>query len=527
VEVIDSIKDDLAVLRKDSETWYKGKVPLYDYLLSLKAKPGDKIGKFSRSYAFWECIPKEKRPVEGDTYDKLYALRDDLKAEISSYNLETTRVEIRRLNNDLTNFEYDVRIIDDGHYDTALASFIHESWVADEMKASFVRTDTRVIPSAQPRWGDLSSGEEDEVFSATVRSLTRAKESRDPGVDLPKDFDQCFPSLGRRIDKLCNHYGWEKRYDSSIELKKQGLVLFTEEVDGTIKCSLENNERLALLSLYSCVGAMFLKPQALAQEDGTEVALTYVCSVIAREKLAEDRDKDLLKIALKNGDGGKSIFTNRLHFLTKAGSSGIRMVIESLEKLVSKFARELKEDQLDSTTVKAITDRAFTSIDGMLGNCYRRSKVPVYENRAVAGKKGKFPVKVGEKTVVSPPDLSTSRLPLKPSELTKGNSLRTQFNNRKAIVETRIGNVASPTIFTAPMMCKEVVAEAYQKLMPYKTILKSRVAKIREVATEDNNGAKPGPGNWATATTKVIQVTEDINEEVFNYLVWEETMSEN
>lgn len=521
-EALSLLNEQLTVFEQNSMALYKGKVPMYDYLLSLKANKNDKIGQKVRLFDFWSAAPEEFRPVEGDSFSKLYSLREFLKNEIECYQDPEVKHELRRLNDVLSKFSYDVRIVEDGHYQVDLSTFIHESWVADTSFASYMKPEDKPSLPSIGRWGDLCSSDEDDLIASAVRSLTKPKESANPGIVLPLDFDTCFPMLGRRIEKLCNHYQWEKRLDRTVEIRRQGLVPFRENSNGIIECSLDNNERLALLSLYACVGAMFLKPQTLAREDNTEVALTFVCSAIAREQLAVGVDKDLVNIALKNGDGGRTVFSNRLLFLTKSGDSAMKMIFKALDKLVSKFARELKDDQLDEETSRAITDRAFTSVEGMLGNCYRKSKIDIHENRAVPGRKGRAPVKVGEKTIVSPPDLKTSRVPLKPSELTRINSLSQRFNDRKSEVEKRVSKVANPTIFTTPLVCKEVVAEAYRKLAPLKVILKSRTTKIRDIATKANNGAKPGPGDWATAMTQVLNDTSEISEEVYAFFNWEE-----
>jgi lambda repressor-like predicted transcriptional regulator len=509
VQEIEDLKQEIKEFQEEKS--------LLDYFTSLKADENQKIGDRTINLKLWQALPKEERPQKGDAYLRIYNIKKRFDDELMCYAQPGTVQEIRRLDALLGELSYEADLIKSHSHDQTNSKYIHYTWTREDNQI-FGQSKIRKPPK---RWADCSSSDEDEHLSAAIQSLTTKSENKSPGIILPKDFDECFPMLGDRLTKICTHYGWDKTTDDSCELKRQGLISFEEKADGTIIFDVENNERLALLSLYAFVGAFFLKPQELAKENSTEVALTFMCSIIAKEQLAKGDHKDLLSIALKNGDGGKAVFRNRLFFLTKSSDSGVKLILAALEKLASKFARELQEDQLDEETRQAVTDRAFTSIEGMLANSYRKTKRPVYEERYDPVKRKKAPVVVSHKTSVSLPDLATSRMPLKPSELTKAEALRSKFNDRRSEVKRRLDRMDSSNAFLTPKVCKEVATEAYAKLSPLRMILKSRTTKIRDLATKNNNGQKPGPGDWATATTQVLLETPEIGEEVWSYLSWE------
>jgi hypothetical protein len=408
-------------------------------------------------------------------------------------------------------------MIEDGTVQDEMVTYVHKDWYRN----STVRATAPLTPKLE-KWGDLSSASEDEDILRAFGSLLKTTVDKNPGVDLPEDFQECFPMLYNRIDKFCTSHNWDLQLIQGTKLRLQGLVTFSENDDGTINSDkLSDSERLALASLYASVASIFVQPQCLVAKDSTEVAVTYVCSLIAQEKLLEE-NKDYLKVALKNGDGGKSVLHNRFYCLTKTGSSAIKLVIAAIDKILTKFARTLDKNSLSQQVIKEITDRAFTTLDGMLDNSCRITQVDAVRFETKIGRKGnstreRVTYKKSHKVV---PDILTAKAPLKPQELTKLQSLQSTFNRRKTEVEKRLKSISQPTLLDRPKICQEVTNEAYQKLRGYKAILKQRVAEIRGIATEANQGNKPGPGHWAAARAQVLEKAPDIPDSVYNELRW-------
>jgi hypothetical protein len=357
-----------------------------------------------------------------------------------------------------------------------------------------------------------------------MSSLGTSTQQKSPGVDLPQDFDTCFPLLNSRIQRFCEHHEWDVRYVEGTKLRAQGLIDFREEGDGTLILDRVQDEgRIALATLYASVASLFIQPSSLVDEDNTEVAVTYVCSMIAREKLSGE-SKDYLRVALKGGDGGKAVFHGRLYYLTRSGSSAMKLVIEAVEKLLGKFVREIPNDRLTTEVVEQVKNRAFTSLDGMLDNSYRTTRVASTRQVRQTDRRGRTitaPVRVMKQHKIVP-DLTAAKAPLKPQELTRLNQLRDSFNDRKAEVMKRIGRLTSPTLFDTPKVCIEVTAEAYSKLQGFKAILRDRTAGIRERAMQLNDGNKPGPGHWVTAKSELLREAPDIPEAIWNDLRWDQ-----
>lgn len=512
VNAFENAERTVIELRSQRDMFYKGYKLLFREFATT-AKPTKVVGKTLSSKRFWNFVAPEHRLKDGAMYIDLYALKSSLKKEYDDFREAEHRYdEVSKLLDQIKlGFEKvracEANPLKDLPFDP--------SWEVD--------LSTTTTPATKPivRWGDMSS-DEDDLLKIAIGSLSGPVADKKPSVTLPGDFGTLFPLLQKQIEKFCTFHKWEVNNDPATNLSSQGVISFTENNDGSITAaSLTELQRLALVSLYTCVGSLFLKPQALVDESNTEVALTYVCSVIAREKLSGD-DKDLLKIAIKSGDGGKTTLKGRLHSLCATGSSAVELIFNSLEKLVSKFARELKSDQLDSETIQLITEKSFTSIEGMMSNHYRHGFVKVTKNVEKTDRRGKKTTvkETVQRKKYSPPDLTTSNLPLKAGEITKLNELRLKFNNRKAEVETRIAKVGSPTLFDKPRVCKEVVDEAYAKLKSLKSILKSRNDQIREKAKSLNSGNKPGPGHWAEAKSEVLGKEKDIPDSVYAELRW-------
>jgi uncharacterized protein YwgA len=516
---INDLHEESLILLKAEESFYKGEKPLYERLLSLKAEENQVIGQKILNLNLWEHVPADYRPQSGDRFKVLYDLRDSLKDKLSLFSWLQEEKLIKAVNLGLTDLEYELRILSDGNAHKELLSLCDPKWL-DLMSDHLAKSS----PTKTFRWGDVSSSSEDEIMLSAISSLQKKSDFLTPGIDLPGDFGIAFPMLDDRIRRFCTHHNWDVRYAKDTLLRAQGLILFSEEKDGSIRMEKPNDsDRVALGSLYASVASLFIQPQSLVGEDNTEVAVTYVCSLIAQMKLSEG-NKDYLKIALKNGDGGKAVLNGRFYSLTKTGSSAIKLVIEAVDKLLHKFARELKEDQLNASVVQLISSRAFTSLDGMMDNTYRISLVDAIKVETEIDKRGKSikvkkAVKRQHKVV---PDLSVAKFPLKPAEISKVNELKEKFNNRKAVIEKRLSKVTEPTIFTQPKLCYEVVHEAYAKLQGFKAIQKDRMAKIREGATALNSGNKPGPGHWAMAKAEVMKTTSDIPQVVWDDLKWTE-----
>jgi hypothetical protein len=379
-------------------------------------------------------------------------------------------------------------------------------------------------------WGDLSSSEDenDSKLKSALEKLHFKGDKKKSGITLPKDFKSCFPIIGEKIENYCQSIGWQVFYAPDTLLKNQGLISFSlEEREGEMFFAIgnpdDNDARVALASLYASVATLSFQPQYVTNEDNTEVATTYMCSLLAEHHLAK-KGGEFVKIALKNGDGGKTVLSGRIYSLCKTGSSAPKLVLEAILKLMDQRAREIQPEQINKEVVDFIQKQAFTSIEGMLANSYRTQIKFVNETYEEKDKKGKSVRKTRrvKKNSRLAPDLVVSNQPLKPEEFSKANSLREAFNDRKKEVERRMRQESQPELLTQPKLCKAVVDEAYQKLASYKEILKARTQQIREAATKLNEGKTPTPGHWAAAKSEVLSKTPDIPESVWNSLKWSE-----
>jgi hypothetical protein len=509
----EKLLSDCVELINSANKLIDGPLALLSFVFNLKADQNDSMGKRTLGKHFWECLPEVYRPSEGDTFQKVYSLQKILKEDVKGF--EEIRNKTNTLTDELADVEHECKLIVSGQGEGYLIKIAHPSW-------HNIFEPTGKPPAKTLRWGDVSSSSEDELLACAISSLSKKSEKKTPGVDFPEDFEDCFPTPAKKIIKFCDSQGWEFRLTKGTRLRDQGFVEFKENPDGTIDSSnMGNNQILALASFYAAIASMSIQPKSLVEKGDTEVAVTYVCSLIAKHKLSED-NPELLKIALKNGDGGKAVLRGRFYFLTKTGSTAIKLIIEGVEKILEKFAREFPKDQITKDILDQITDRAFTSIDGMMENSYRTAMVDAvqYEEKLDRkGKTSKVQVKVKKLHRVVP-DLTSGTNPLKPEELSKLNEVKEKFNDRKTIINKRIADLSDTTILSKPKICREVVLEAYSKLQNFKTIMKDRVVRIRSKATALNNGTKPTPANWAQAKAEVLAESLQISDSVWDGLRW-------
>lgn len=490
----------------------EGPLALMRFALASQAKPTDIIGKIAVNKGFWKCLPDEERPKVGLTYQFV----EDLikRFGLTKPYLQKMQAQTSDLKKNLELIQFDLKMVLGKTWTKELISFASEQW------RNISATPTRVSQRIE-RWGDVSSSE-DEQLVKSISSLVKGSTSKTPGVKLPLDFPECFPGPFRKIEKFCDFHQWEITFSTESKLRSQGLVQFSELETGEIDSSrLDDTARVALASLYTAVASISIQPGSLVGEENTEVALTYVCSLVAKELLGRE-NSELLKVALKNGDGGRALLRGRFYSLTKSGSSAIKLVIEAIEKILEKFARDLDKDKIKGDLLDQITSRAFTSIDGMQDNSYRVAVIDSYkveESTDRRGKTTKTKVKCKKQHRIVP-DLSTATNPLKAEEISKINQIKDSFNNRKSVIEERLSKITQPTLLSKPKVCREVVLEAYEKLQAFKSIMRDRVVKIRDRATALSGGKKPDPSNWTIAKSEILKESPTIPETVWDGLKW-------
>lgn len=489
-----------------------GPLSMMRFVLACKARLTDPLGKTAQQKGFWNCLPESMKPKVGETYQFVYDLKNSLS--ITEEGLQSLQTQADKIKEDLDLIKFDLKMISGKTLHEELSSFASMEW----KKLS----STPVVPPLMERWGDVNSSEDEQLYNS-ISSLVKGPVVKTPGVKLPQDFQECFPGLFRKIEKFCDFHEWEITYSSESKLRSQGLVLFTEDpLTGEIDSSrLDDSSRIALASLYTAVASLSIQPGSLVGEENTEVALTYVCSLVAKELLGKE-NSELLKVALKNGDGGKALLRGRFYSLTKSGSSAIKLVIEAVEKILEKFARDLDKDKIKGDLLTQITSRAFTSLDGMQDNSYRVAIVDVYKTEEITDRRGKTVksrVKVKKQHRVVP-DLNVASNPLKAEEISKINSIKDSFNARKAVIEKRLSQEQQPTLLSRPRICRDVVNEAYEKLHSFKSIMRDRVVKIRDKATALSGGKKPDPSNWIMAKAEVLKESPIISDSVWDSLSW-------
>lgn len=518
---ISNVMVTIQALSKMEADYQESVGALCTFLRGLKASPDQKIGKPILSKPFWVHFPESLVPKSGDTYAVLYKLREKTLKDVYTEFIENES-SLLQVNRDLPALIFDCETIIKKTAQPSLLTFVHESWIDQDQPN--VDPDATLKP--MQRWGDMTSSSEDEQVTNAIASLTKRSDKTNSGgsIVLPQDFDECFPKLWGIISRFTDHFEWTVNLDKDVYLKRQGLIPFTEGDDGSLTLSQDSkpDDSLALASLYSAVAALIYQPQALVGKGDTEVAITYVCSLLARRALGKEY-QDYASIALKSGDGGRALLLNRFLFLTKQGSSAIKMVFEAVDKLLQKRVREVDLDSLEPGLLDEIITRSYTSIKGMMENCYRKNMTTVTVSETTTNRQGK-PQRVDRKVrklTKSPPDLNLSRVPLKPAELTKLNELRESFNDRQAVIESRLSKIREPSIHDKPKVCREVVLEAYVKVQGLKGILRDRTAQIRQRALELSGEKKTvTPGLWSQAKAEVLEKTPDIGKAIYDSLVW-------
>jgi hypothetical protein len=290
----------------------------------------------------------------------------------------------------------------------------------------------------------------------------------------------------------------------------------------------DEDKRVAVQSILTAIASLSYTPEFLVGR-GTEVALTYLCSLIAKESISkEDRDPQILKVAMKSGDGGKTVLQNRLYGLTQTGTSSMKLVFEAIDKMLHKLVQTMNLDLLEESTLRDIQNRAFTSTDGMMENSYRSTTMVVIETIEIPQSKGRKKGKPEFKEVRSKkirksiPDLTIGDKPFKTEEIARANALRKKFNDRKSVIDLRLGKVSKSDILDKPRICKEVVEAAYLKLQSLNSVLKDRTARIRVRATELSDGKKPTQGHWAVAKAEILATEPEIPEVIWDGLDWKE-----
>jgi len=417
-----------------------------------------------------------------------------------------------------------------------LETFLNGSWTPGKFGNAINRkwhekfyrpsTSNPTPPKVVKRWADYSSDEDNNLIMG-LSSLNKEQAKTSPGITIPKDTSDYFPVGYSRLNRFCQKHDWTLT-TSELKFSDQGIQAFQTMEDGTIKLPDKASDSLknALQSLLMCFALISVSPDSLAERVDHDVAITYMCSIVAREKLFK-KDKALAAVALKNGDGGRSVFVNRLMFLTQTGSSAIKELITAIEKVFLKFAQEIKEDKLDENLVEYIATHAFTSEEGMMSNVYRKNwinatrMIDSYDNR---GRKIKKQEKY-KKLHVSLPDIQTSPgIPLKPEEVSKLNELKEKFNDRKSQMKLRIESIDKTKITLAdkPRVAKEIVEQAYAKLNPYSLIIKERINLIRSKAkSKSKNENDPIPQHaWVEARVEVLKETATISDAIYGELTW-------
>jgi hypothetical protein len=377
----------------------------------------------------------------------------------------------------------------------------------------------------QLRWGDYSDSENE--FSVMLNTcLGSSIEKEENSLLLPNDMELYLRPLYDGIKKWCEHRKWSLHLSATDTFQSSGFPTKITSLDG-MSDSLKKIEKKDVLQGITTLHAMFAclntRPDVLVNNDKTDTVGSYVMSIIyQRKKLADEGSGELSKISLKNTDAGRSVLLNRLTWLFPLSQKPKELLWNAFHKMLnSMIDNELVDEDVIDDMLASYADRCFTSLEGMLANCYKvviKTETIMEEskdsrNRVVAKKKQV------RRTGRDIPKLTLNRAPVTIEESTLLTPYINTFNNFEEVAKLAFDKMPANT-FAKAAVAKVTVDLAYIKVSPIRRLIKKRKDAIRQEALSGSE-KKITNITWLAAQAKVLKESEKLGVDVTKQLSWD------
>jgi hypothetical protein len=373
------------------------------------------------------------------------------------------------------------------------------------------------------QWGDYSSSDEDENISSVLNSFGESSEKG--GIEVPKDFDEQFPSIDRAWRKLCAHWNWPYKRTGQT-MAQSGFIanhygFVDEDERSELLSKLNDDQKLNLKTFVNFLASPLYKPESL-HDSHSNIVATWVASLMLKYKYKDDEDKSLLRIALKGSDGGENLVRSRCYACFTTGSQGLMMLWNSVTKMINKQIQVSKSVEIEET-LKESSEMCYTTVDGMLSNTYNIvSKEQWVKEETTTGRGQKKEKRVKKMRLgKDKPSLNSANLILKPTERVKLSVKLENFNNIEKFARNvceKHADVKDP--LSRPRLIKKVVFLAYAKISEIRRTNKERRNLIRAKAQGLAGEKTISQSQWTTAESELMSGFPEIDSTIFDHLKW-------
>lgn len=398
---------------------------------------------------------------------------------------------------------------------------------ADATKQDNVDSDDSSIE--QVRWGDYTSSDEEyDDFSSMLESFGRTGVSGKPVMEIPKDFENCFPKVYKAWRKLADKWQWDVKL-SDCDFQSEGFIggsfgRATDDERVEILSKLKDQERLALNTLVSFILSVLHRPESIATGEQASLVSGYVTSMFLKESYKKDESSlNLLRLSLKGSDAGESVIRTRLFSCFKTGSKCANVLFTTVNKMLRKIITRCSSEEVKS--VISHSDLCFTSPQGVMYNCFRVVSKKTILVEETTDKRGK--TKKTRRSVIRPgkdrPNLNAKDLELTQSEYELVQAKENSFNRLDEVVNETLSKFEGSTdpLKTAKV-CKYIVDVAYGKIAAIRSLNRERKNAIRSRAQElAGEGKTLTSADWLKAKKELISSFEEISKDTLSSLNWD------
>jgi hypothetical protein len=384
-------------------------------------------------------------------------------------------------------------------------------------------------PSLKKQWGDYTSSEdEDDDISRIFGSFGTTGVESKPHIEIPRDFDERFPSIAKGWRKICKKWQWEVRV-SDCSFHSEGYIgknfgAASDDQRVEILADMVDQERIAFNTFVTLLASVLYKPESIKNVEQGNLVSGFVTSMFLLDHYKNsDSDMKLLRVSLKGADAGEGLINARVYQCFKTGSKSAKTLLTSVNKMLRRLVAKASKEDKDSVLDNA--DLCFTSYQGMMHNSFHNVQKKVVETKIEIQKNGKQ-----KKTRVSVnrpgkdrPHLNAKDLELTTDERAKVRAKESSFNKLDEVVaEVLEKTQTSKDPLRTAKVVKGVVDLAYDKINEIRRCNKERRNAIRAKAQElAGEGKSVQSDHWLKARKEIVASYEAIEDSVLKSLEWD------
>jgi hypothetical protein len=402
---------------------------------------------------------------------------------------------------------------------------------ASAPEADAPAAQAKVPPASKLRWADHeSSDEEEEDYSSLLKSFEKTGLSSKAFIEIPKDFEDQFPSINKMWRKLATKWNWDVKV-SDATLFHEGFIGmgFGKAPDATkaqILDRMKDTDRVAMNTFVSYLLSVHYKPERLAATEHASLVSGFVTSLFLKANYKDsESNSNYLKLSLKNTDAGAAVIDARISQCFRTGSVCAKILTTSVRKMLDKIIAKASKDDLQS--VLQHSDLCFTSYQGMMTNSFKNVSRRTVEIVDSADKRNKTKTKrrVVNRIGKDRPTLCTGELELTIKERELLRPIESRFNRLDEIAAEALQLekvVKSLDPLKTAKVVKTIVDLAYDKIHSIRQINKDRRNAIRSKAQElAGEGKSVTTSEWMKAKKELIPSFEEIEKDIVLNLNWD------